>query len=45
MKKGKVKALDKLDVIAQEKKLIKIYVAIVKKLAVKYGVAVEKEEL
>lgn len=45
VKKEKIKALDQLDVIAQEKKLIEIYVAIVKEMAVKYGVAVEREEL
>lgn len=43
--KSKVKALNKLDVIAQEKKLVEIYIAIVKEMAVKYGVTVEKEEL
>lgn len=45
MKKEKIKVLDKLDIITQEKKLIEIYVAIVKEMAVKYGVTVEKEEL
>lgn len=40
--KSKIKALNKLDVIAQDKKLIEIYVAIVKEMAVKYGVTAGK---
>ena len=39
--KSKVKALNKLDVIAQDKKLIEIYIAIVKEMAVKHGVTME----
>lgn len=41
--KSKIKVLNKLDVIAQDKKLIEIYIAIVKKMAVKYGVTNEEE--
>ena len=33
--------LNKLDVIADDKKLIEIYVAIVKEMAVKHGVTLE----
>ena len=36
--KSKLDALTKLDVIAEDKKLIEIYLAIVKEMAVKYGV-------
>ena len=38
--KSKRDKLSKVDVIADDKKLIEIYVAIVKEMAVKYGVAV-----
>lgn len=43
--KSKVNALNKLDVIGQDKKLIEIYIAIVKEMAVKYGVTTNKEEI
>ena len=41
--KSKRDRLNKMDVIAEDKKLIEIYVAIVKEMAIKYGVT-EKEE-
>ena len=41
--KSKRDKLNKVDVIADDKKLIEIYIAIVKELAVKYGVGVENE--
>lgn len=40
--KSKINALNKLDVIAQDKKLIEIYISIVKEMAVKYGAAIGK---
>lgn len=36
--RSKIEKLNKVDIIAEDKKLIEIYVAIVKELAVKYGV-------
>jgi len=36
--KSKINQLNKMDIIADDKKLIEIYVAIVKEMAVKYGV-------
>ncbi len=36
--KSKVNQLNKMDIIADDKKLIEIYVAIVKEMAIKYGV-------
>ena len=36
--KSKRDRLNKVDVIAEDKKLIEIYVAIVKEMAIKYGV-------
>lgn len=42
--KSKRDKLNKLDVIAEDKKLVEIYVAIVKEMAVKNGVALNKEE-
>lgn len=39
--KSKRDKMNKLDVIADDKKLIEIYVAIVKEMAVKYGVTLE----
>lgn len=41
--KSKRDKLNKVDVIADDKKLIEIYIAIVKEMAVKYGVGVENE--
>lgn len=41
--KSKRDKLNKVDVIADDKKLIEIYIAIVKEMAVKYSVSVEKE--
>lgn len=41
--KSKRDKLNKLDVIADDKKLIEIYVAIVKEMSVKYGVNMSKE--
>lgn len=41
--KSKRDKLNKLDVIADDKKLIEGYVAIVKEMAVKYGISVEQE--
>lgn len=38
MCRSKIEKLNKVDIIAEDKKLIEIYVAIVKELAVKYGV-------
>lgn len=38
MCRSKIDKLNKVDIIAEDKKLIEIYVAIVKELAVKYGV-------
>lgn len=43
--KSKRDSLTKVDVIASDKKLIEIYLAIVKEMAVKYGAAVNKEEI
>lgn len=42
--KSKRDKLNKVDVIADDKKLIEIYVAIVKEMAVKYGVTAETED-
>ena len=44
--KSKIKEANKLDVIGQDKKLIEIYVAVVKEMAVKYGAigGLKKEE-
>lgn len=44
--KSKIRTLNKLDVIAQDKKLIEIYVAIVKEMAVKYDAigSINREE-
>ena len=36
--RSKIEKLNKVDIIAEDKKLIEIYVAIVKELAVKYGI-------
>ena len=36
--KSKINALNHLDVIAEDKKLVEGYVAIVKDMAIKYGV-------
>lgn len=41
--KSKRDKLNKLDVISEDKKLIEIYVAIVKEMAVKHGVTVDRE--
>ena len=41
--KSKRDKLNKVDVIADDKKLIEIYIAIVKEMAVKYGVGIENE--
>lgn len=43
--KSKRDKLNKVDVIADDKKLIEIYVAIVKEMAVKYGVTINREEI
>ena len=40
--KSKVNALNKLDAIGQEKRLVEIYIAIVKEMAIKHGVTVGK---
>lgn len=42
--KSKRDKLNKTDVIAEDKKLIEIYVAIVKEMAVKYGITISKED-
>ena len=41
--KSKRDRVNKLDVIAEDKKLIEIYLAIVKEMAIKYGVTLEKD--
>jgi hypothetical protein len=40
--KSKRDKLSKLDVIADDKRLIEIYVAVVKEFAIKYGISVQK---
>lgn len=43
--KTKLNNTNKVDVIAADKKLIEIYIAIIKEMAVKYGISVDSEEL
>lgn len=43
--KSKRDKLNKVDVIGDDKKLIEIYVAIAKEMAIKYGVTADKEEI